>query len=611
MSGFIVDINPIGLQVKAKKGQLLHEILLDQGVQLIASCGGKGKCGKCRVILEKGAHNVSEPNAVEGSHIGTAELEKGVRLACQCSISGNLRLHIPLESMLSDIPGDINQLDLKVRTAPVVKKVYLELPEVSLPNLNSDMERLLDSLKIHKIHPKHISSNALTHLPETIRSNQGRITATVWGGLSLIDVEKGNRCEDAYGIAIDLGTTKIAYHLISLANGEIIDTSGIINPQIPYGDDVLSRIHYAVRNDKARKALQEVIIETINRQIMDSCSKRGIDFNHIYEVTVACNTAMHHLFLRIFPKFLSESPYTPALRGSLDIKATELGLKINPEGNIHCLPLIAGFVGADCLADILVTGIYKKEEICLLLDIGTNSEVVLGNRDRILVRSCDAGPAFEGTHVKHGMRAGAGAINSVRIDQKKKKLNIHTINDSSPIGLCGSGIIECIVEMLKAGIIDDMGTFNGESGFQNIRVNEYGEWELVLVKGDNDSKDIVVTQKDINEIQLAKAAISSSISILMQNMRINPNQISSVFVAGAFGSTLDPVSAKSIGIFPDIDLQRIHNVGNAAINGAKAVLLSKWERRKCQKIAKQVEYIELADHPDFSSFYIPALRFAQ
>jgi uncharacterized 2Fe-2S/4Fe-4S cluster protein (DUF4445 family) len=611
MSGFIVDINPIGLQVKARKGQLLNEVLLDQGVQLIASCGGKGKCGKCRVILDKGAHSVSEPNAVEGSHIGTAELEKGVRLACQCSISGNLRLHIPLESMLSDIPGDISRLDLKVRTDPVVKKVYLELPEVNLHNLNSDMERLLDSLNNHKIHPKHVSPRVLAYLPDTIRSEQGRITATVWGGLNVIDVEKGNRSEDAYGIAIDLGTTKIAYYLVSLASGEIIDTSGVINPQFLYGDDVLTRIDFAGRSDNARKTLQEVIIETINRLIMDSCSKRGIDFRNIYEATVACNTAMHHLFLRIFPKFLSEAPYTPALKHSLDIKATELGLKINTEGNIHCMPLIAGFVGADCIADILATGLYKKKEICLLLDIGTNTEVVLGNRDGILVGSCAAGPAFEGTHVKHGMRAGSGAINSVRIDQKKMKLSVHTINHSPPIGLCGSGIIECIVEMLKAGIIDEMGSFNGESGFQNIRVNEYGEWELVLVKGDNDSRDIVVTQKDINEIQLAKAAISSSISILMQKMMINPNQIGSVYLAGAFGSTMDPVNAKSIGIIPDIDLQRIYSVGNASINGAKAVLLSKWARRKCQKIAEQVEYIELADHPDFSSFYIPALRFAQ
>jgi uncharacterized 2Fe-2S/4Fe-4S cluster protein (DUF4445 family) len=394
-----------------------------------------------------------------------------------------------------------------------------------------------------------------------------------------------------------------------LVTGEIVDIAGCANPQIPYGDDVLSRIEYAMNGKKARNVLQKEVVGTINQLISISCSKNRIDRRHIYEATLVGNTAMHHLLLGISPEYLAESPYVPAVKGPLNMKANALKLNIHPEGNIHFLPLIAGFVGSDCLGDILATGIHKEKEICLLLDIGTNTEVVLGNRERVVTCSCASGPAFEGAHTKYGMKAVDGAIESVRIDPKNEQIYIQTINGSPPAGLCGSGIIDTISEMLKAGIIDKMGLFKKEAHFQNVRMNEDGEWEIMIAHRGKSLKDIVVTQKDVNEIQLAKAAIFSGISILMKALDVTPEKIRRVYFAGAFGNTINPANAKSIGLVPDIPTERMYPVGNAALSGAKMVLISQKARKTCVKILERLHYVELSAYPEFESVYIPALRF--
>lgn len=606
LGNIIVVIQPFGLRAMAETGQTLYEVVRKAGIELASICGGLGTCGKCRVVVVERREAINRPTEAEKKNFSTQELSSGVRLACQVKVQENIEVYIPKESVVTRVRLQTEGIETKVKPSPLVKKSYVELSKPTLQSFQPDLERLLSTLREYKVQPSYVSPEILRILPETLRDANWKVTATTWNNREILDVEEGNTGRFCYGLAVDVGTTKIASYLLNLTTGETVAISSIVNPQVSYGEDVITRITYAVKGEKERGELQGIVVDGINQLITESHLKYGIDPCHIYEATLVGNTAMHHLLLGINPKYLALSPYVPAAKGSLNLKAKELDFDINPNANVYFLPVIAGFVGSDCVADILATGLFKEKDSCLLLDIGTNTEVVVGNRRRLLACSCASGPAFEGGHIKHGMKASGGAIESVRIDPETLEVSFRTIDNIKPKGLCGSGIIDSIAEMFKAGIIDENGTIKREAG-SHVRINKDGELEFVLTQAS--TRDIIITQGDVREIQLAKGAIRAGISILMQEMGIQPKQIEHVYIAGSFGTYINPVSAKAIGMMPDVHLNIIASVGNAAGSGARMALVSGKARKICEKISSSVEYVELAAHPDFHSVFTKSLCF--
>jgi len=605
-----VVIQPFELRMRVRKGSIFYKVIQDAGVQLSSICGGQGRCGKCHVVITKGQGSINKPTKVELEQLSVQEVTHGVRLACQVKVQGNVEVYVPRESLVTQIRLQTEGIETKVKPLPYVKKFYVKLRRPTLQSLEPDLERLLKSMARQGVHPHIIPVEVLRSLPETLRAANWKITVTVWSNREILDVEGGDTRNACYGLAVDVGTTKIASYLVNLSTGENVAVSSMINPQVSYGEDVITRITYAVKDEKETWELQRKVVDGVNHLIAECCSKHEVDRRHIYEVTVVGNTAMHHLFLGIYPKYLALSPYVPAIKGSVNLKAKELDLDVNPNANIHFLPVVAGFVGSDCVADILATGLFKEKNLSLLLDIGTNTEVVVGNKESLVACSCASGPAFEGAHIKHGMRASSGAIESVKIEPRTLNVSFRTIGNVEPKGLCGSGIVDVIAEMLKVGIIDEKGAFIHKAGSSRVRINENGEREFVVVQaGEKGSKDIVVTQKDIRQIQLAKAAIRSGISILMHEMDIRPEQIKRVYIAGAFGTYINPASARVIGMIPPVPLNIVRSVGNAAGTGAKIALISGKARKTCEKISECVKYIELAAHPNFHSFFMEYLNF--
>ena len=605
-----VVILPFGIPVETEKGRTLYEVFLEAGIEITTICGGSGKCGKCRVIVDDQAfESTSSPTDVEKESLSAEELSRGIRLACQVEAQGNLEVYVPRESLNTRIRLQTEGIETDVEPFPLVRKYYAELPKPTLHNVEPDLERLLKHLSERETHSYSISPDLLRNLSERLRSANWEVTTTVWKEREIIHVEEGDTTQHCYGLAVDLGTTKLASYLVNLVTGETVATSSMVNPQVSHGEDVMTRIQHATKGEKERDEIQDKIVDGINQLIAECCEKGGVDPHHVYEVTIVGNTAMHHLLLGITSRYLARSPYVPAVKGSLNVRARELNLDVNPGANVHFLPLIAGFVGSDCVANILATGILEEDH-SLLLDIGTNTEVVIGNRGRLLACSCASGPAFEGAHIKHGMKASGGAIEHVKIDPSNLDVFLRTIDGVEAKGLCGSGIVDAVAEILRVGIMNKEGTMRLEEGSPNVRVNDAGEKEFVVVRaGEGSPRDIVVTQRDIREIQLAKGAIRTGIDILMQEMGVEPEQIKRVYLAGAFGTYIDSASAMAIGMIPNFSPTIITSIGNAAGTGARMALISGRARETCETISGNVEYIELGVHPDFQSVFIRSLDF--
>jgi uncharacterized 2Fe-2S/4Fe-4S cluster protein (DUF4445 family) len=399
------------------------------------------------------------------------------------------------------------------------------------------------------------------------------------------------------GLAVDLGTTKIAAYLVDMETGDPLAAEGIMNPQIAYGEDVMSRISYAMGNGGAR--LRQVVTEGLNELIEKLCSEP----ERIVEMTLVGNTAMHHLFVGLPVRQLGLAPYLPAVQISLDVKARDLGLHVAPGAYVHLLPNVAGFVGADHVAMILATGIHRTDRVIVGLDIGTNTEVILAHRGKMRSASCASGPAFEGSRIKHGMRAASGAIEKVRVLDSQAK--VQTVDDAPPIGLCGSGIVDAIAELRRIGLINRRGRLGDDPGVRPVDNTR----EFILVAGERSGtgQDITITQKDISEIQLAKAAIRTGIEALLDEEGIGWEEVEEVIIAGAVGTTIDPASAIAIGMFPPLSLERFRQVGNAAGVGARLALVSRSQRAEAEEIARRVRYLELMTQPGFASRFARAM----
>jgi uncharacterized 2Fe-2S/4Fe-4S cluster protein (DUF4445 family) len=515
---------------------------------------------------------------------------------------------IPSESRLEKRKIQVLGLERKVELKPSVKKFHLSLSKPTLSDIKPDLERLLAALSKHiqNIGDLEIDYEILKELPNILRDANWNITVSVWNDHRIIAVEPGDTSNYLLGFAVDIGTSKIVGHLVDLTTGKTLATGFIENPQIIYGEDVITRVA-ATTNNTNLKTLQKLAVNGVNKVLYEVCEKVGVDTSKVYEAVVVGNTAMHHFFLGIQPKYVALSPYTPVLKKTISLTAKELDLKMNRSGIVTILPIIAGFVGADAVADVLATGIHESEELSLLVDIGTNTEIFLGNKNDLLCCSCASGPAFEGTHIKHGMKAVTGAIERVRINLNLE-VEYETIGNVKPSGLCGSAVIDVVAEMLKNGVIDHYGKFNSNLKTKRIRKNNR-ETKFIIAWSNETAtgREVTVTQKDIREIQLAKAAISTGCSLLMKKKNVKEKDIDRVFIAGAFGNYINPENAKVIGLIPNVPTEKIKFVGNTAVMGAKMALISKEMRKKAELISKKIRYLELAKDQDFNQEFFKAL----
>jgi uncharacterized 2Fe-2S/4Fe-4S cluster protein (DUF4445 family) len=602
-----LTFEPDGLKSEVERGTRILDAMKTAGLAIRSECGGKGICGKCKIIA-KDPSKLTKITEAEKDLI-RSELRSSYRLACECSVTDDVIIYIPEESRIITRKLLIEGTERPVEVDPAIRKVLIRIPKSSLQDIRSDAQRLRDTLnEVYGIKAVEIDHQLLKKLPEILRDSNWKVTAAIRDEREIVSVEKGDTSEDAYGISVDVGTSKIVIYLSNLLDGQLIATESVENPQIKHGEDIISRISYA-KSESQLKELQQLIITSLNKMVSEACRRLGLNPQHIYEAIVVGNTAMHHFFLGIQPKHLGLSPYVPAVASPINEKARNLGLRLNDSANVHVFPVIAAFVGGDAVADIISTGIYESDELSMVLDIGTNTEVVIGNKDRLMACSCASGPAFEGAHIKCGMKAVTGAIERLQIESGKLLITYQTIGDAKPIGLCGSAIVDVVASLLKWKVIDGSGTF--ASSRPTSRIKTLGkEKSFVLVsKKEGASRDIAITQKDIREVQLAKAAIYTGCYMLMKRKHAGPEDVKNLYVAGAFGNYLNLENSKLIGMLPDIPTKSMSFVGNAAGAGARMALISKKLRQTAAFISRKVDYVELALEEDFQREFGSAMFF--
>jgi uncharacterized 2Fe-2S/4Fe-4S cluster protein (DUF4445 family) len=625
---YTIVFQPSGLRGKVEDGTTILNAAQQLGVSLESICGGKGSCGKCKVRIEEGDYRkygihssvaaTTTKDAVNAKFLNKQRLKQNYRLACQTKIHGDVVVFVPEESRKGQQVVRKEATARKIKLNPAIKKYYVELKPATLDDTTGDFERLTAELKSrYKLDGLTIDYPILLKLQNMVRQGGWKVTVSVWENREIVDVEV-SEVKVGYGLAVDIGTTTVAGYLCELTTGEILATESMMNPQVAYGEDVMSRIGYASKEKDGLGKINDAIIKGLNQIIRDITKKTGIKTADIIDMVVVGNTCMHHLFLKIDPRNLGIAPFAPAIHHSVDVKARDLGLKIGEGAYVHVLPIEAGFVGADNVGVLITEEPYNQDEMLLIIDIGTNGELILGNRKKLMSSSCATGPAFEGAEIKHGMRAAAGAIEKLKIDSKtldvqfkvigSEKWNTEDGNISSR-GICGSGIFDAAAQMFLARIVDKSGRFDMKIKNPRLRYDEGGMAEFVIAwaKETAINHDIVICQKDIRAIQLAKAAMYSGAKIMMQCMGVS--KIDKVILAGAFGSYIDKTSAAAIGLFPDCGQGCVQAVGNAAGDGARIALLNVAKRDEANYWARRVEYIELTLEPDFNKIFTKALAF--
>lgn len=622
-----VIFQPSGVRGMVDDGITILDASRQLGADVESLCGGKGICGKCKVRIEEGyfpkyrvnstVASVEKIGNVNEKFLNRQQLRQDYRISCHTRIHGDIVVFVPEESRkgLQVIRKEATRRKIKLK--PAVKRYYVELAPATLHDNLGDFERLQAELnRRFKLKNLTIDYPVLLCLQKLVRQGDWKVTVSVWNNREIIDVEPG-QVAGGYGLAVDIGTTTVAGYLCDLTSGEVVATDAIMNPQVAYGEDVMSRIGYTIQGNAGLKQLHRAIIKGLNRVAGRTAVKAGIRRSDIIDMTVVGNTCMHHLFLNIDPRYLGKSPFSPTMHHSQDIKARDLGLKIAPGAYIHVLPIEAGFVGADNVGVLIAEEPYNQDEMVLIIDIGTNGELILGNRRKLLSASCATGPAFEGAEIKHGMRAAPGAIEKLTIDTDTREVRFKIIGNDhwntevkkiGARGICGSGIFDAAAQMFLAGIFDTSGRFNMKIKSSRLRLTADGP-EFVIARAHETSigHDIVICQKDIRAIQLAKGAMYAGARILMNRLGID--KIDRVILAGAFGSFIDKESAAVIGLFPDCKLENVQAVGNAAGDGARIALLNTAKRKEADIVARQVEYVELTVEPGFNNTFTRAMIF--
>ena len=603
---FEIQFQPIGKRVRAVAGTSIFEAARTAGIELASACGGEGNCGQCQVVLMEGRANATTSDEI----FILTELERlnGMRLACCTKVLGDLKIHIPKSSLIIgqrlQIASELKEID----PDPVVHAYHLELEKPTLQDIRSDLSRILEGLRGQynleglKANPKVIGA-----IPGMLRDNNWHIQAILRGDEIVGFLPNGS---PLLGFAVDLGTTKIAAFLVDLATGKQLASIGVPNPQIGYGEDVISRLNHAYRNPEDGSVLAKKVHQKLNETLGDLVKQANVLRENVVEACIVGNTAMTHLLLELPVSHLVKAPFVAVTTTALDIRADRLGLHMAPGSFIHIPPCIGGFVGADHVAMILASDIDQTNKVVLGVDIGTNTEIVIRKPGMPFTTSasCASGPAFEGAHVHDGMRAATGAIEKVRI--KDSQVEVVTIDDAPAIGLCGSGMIDAVAELYRTGQIDLRGRI--QRGHSRIRSGKKGA-EFVLVPAENSGTggDIIINQNDINEIQLAKGAIQAGLNILLEATGTKHAEVEEVIIAGAFGSFLNVRNAISMGLFPELPNARYRQVGNAAAIGAKWILVSKSARLRAQRIAAKANYHELTTYPKFNRKFAMGMLFPE
>ena len=595
-----IEFEPVGRRAEFDSGVTLLEAARCSGVELASTCGGDGTCGCCRVRVVRG--EVSPSGVTERAEFTPEELADGMRLACQTHATGDVLIDIPAESLTAaqrlQLEGEEGALELD---PPVVTR-DLELAPPTLDDLRSDASRLRDGLMPLEA---TVPLDVARQLPETLRRSDWRTRAAVnrLAG-EVVGLLEGDRA--ALGLAVDLGTTKLAAYLVDLGTGATVARAGAMNPQIAYGEDVLSRIAYAGRETGGGRTLQTVVVEQIELLARDLCAETGCATDAIVDCVVVGNTAMHHLFAGLPVRQLGAAPYVAAESDAFDVRAADVGLPLSAGARLYSPPVIAGYVGGDHVAMLLASEITRGTRRALALDIGTNTEISVARDGALWSCSTASGPAFEGAHISAGMRAAPGAIERVRYHEGA--FTVQTVDDRPPVGLCGSGMLDAIAAALDAGIIDRRGALvrshhlvHADNGSSNCL--------LVPAAHSGSGQDIRFTRADVGEIQLARGAIRAGTALLLETAEIAPADLDVVIVAGAFGTYLDLRSAVRVGLLPEIPLTRYRQVGNAAGAGARRLLLSRAARAEAAAIASHANYLELTTHPAFADRFADAMRF--
>ncbi len=587
-----IEFQPLGRRGACPAGKNLLDCAGGLGVELVSLCGGMGKCRACKVRVMEGS--LSEVTPVQKRAFTGEELASGWRLACQTYPKGNCRVHVPPESLSADQRLQIEGREIDIPLDSPIRSVACKLEPPSLAKPVPDAENLLE--KIDAPEPLGLDMHVLRDLSTQLREWNWNITAHIRNGELVAVSPLGSR---PLGLAVDLGSTKIAGYLIDLETGRGLASKGIMNPQISKGEDIITRIDFAIRSSGGRTLLADLVREGIMRLAVDLAAEVGTETRDIVEAVIVGNTAMHHLMLGLPVRQLARSPFVPAVRGDLSIKAREIGLNFAPGAYVYFPPNIAGFVGADHVAALTATAGEWTDGTVIVLDIGTNTEISLTARGKITSISCASGPVFEGYHIKDGMRASPGAIERVHL--RDEGVSYKTIDDAEPTGICGSGILDAVSQLYMAGVLDDSGRLLPGSHSRVIEKN--GRLEFILVPKEEHKRgvEISITQKDVREVQLGKAAIQAAIKILVERERIF--EIDKVIIAGAFGNYIDISNAQAIGMLPSLPLSRFHQVGNAAGIGAKVFLLSSTKRKEVGEWLARIRYLELAGTPEFGKAF--------
>ena len=582
----------------------------EQDIKINATCGGRGRCGHCKVVIHGSLNDVSTS---EKQFLTKEEIAGGVRLACYARPQGDITVEIPAsKTELVQILTEGSEQAVPVE--PDIDKEFLLVEKPQLESPAGDRERLLAALEKSGQGDCKIPLSIMADLPEILRKEDHKVTITRWHD-HIVAVENGDTTGELFGLAFDIGTTTVVGGLVDLREGKELAVAARLNGQAAYGADVISRVEYASNGASQRKRLQQAVVDTLNGIIEELENKTGISSNKIRRVVLVGNTCMQHLALGVSPTYIARSPYTPAFSHRVDVTAAQLRLAIDPEAVVTFLPNVAGFVGADTVGVVLATGLGKESRRVVMIDIGTNGELVMSYDGHMVSCSTAAGPAFEGAQISSGMRAGEGAIEFVEIDKDIQSL---IIGDTKPRGICGSGLIDLIAELLRVGIIDetgrllDAGEIEGLSPdlLERIRPGEAGNEFVVTWAGETaDGSDIVLTQRDIRELQLAKGAIRAGTMILQKVLGIKDEDIDELLLAGAFGNYIRKESAMGMGLLPRIPLERIRSVGNAARVGARLCLISQASLEEATRLARKIDYVELSGRPDFQEAFMDAMLF--
>jgi len=621
MDKFKVKFYPDNKTVEVAKDSTILSAAISCGVNIKSDCGGDGVCGRCRVIVKKG-EVLTQTTGI----ISDEERKRRVYLACLTTVHSDLEVEIPSESKMEmnsglkgiysaseDIESKEAVLSDKIfKHSPLSTKLYLELPAPNLNDSISDLDRLFRSIrKAQDLPVMQTGLSNIRQLGELLRDSEWKVTVTLGkrnDTVEIVLVEPGDTSNKNFGFCFDIGTTTISGQLVDLNSKKVLGTKATYNKQASFGSDVITRIIYA-RQEEGMEKLHSAVTQTLNQMIKELASEHKVDLNDVTCVVCTGNTTMIHLLLRVDPTYIRREPYVPTANFLPVLRASEAGVTINPRGLLSCVPGVSSYVGGDTTSGVLSSGLYNEKDLSILIDIGTNGEIALGNKDFLVACAASAGPAFEGSGVSCGMRASSGAIQKVKINPKDLSVKCFTIAGAKPKGICGSGYIDLIAQMLQAGVIDRSGKIKIEN-HKRVRNAHAGKEFVVAFKEETGvSADIVINEADIENLKRSKAAIYSATAVLVKHMNFELSDVKKIFIAGGFGTSLDMESAIKIGLLPDLERNKFIFIGNSALSGARQMLLSVEATKAAEGIARKITYFELSVDSGYMDEYMAALFF--